>query len=508
MERWGTSLILLLVVAVALTADAFGQNRQVKIFDAGVAPGRNLRVPISIVAAGDEQAFGFSLNYDPETLGIPNVNLSVPQVWARGLYGAALHTNLSEAAQGRIGVTVTMPRNQTISAGEHIALQVAFNIPTAAKAGRAPLTVGDQPVARQVVDTLGRGLAATFTGGQIDITPPVTISVLPEQPTSSDDVVLEMRSTWKDTCYPFNPIVYQYVNLLTVITRRSKAACEQVISPFVMRVPLGKMARDDYSIVFIHQIDGLQYELGLVRLMVQGGLINSNASSYQTDSIAPDSIVAAFGKGLATTTTIAEGQSLPNALAGTSLRIRDSIGVEHQVRLFFVSPGQVNYHLPSAVAPGRAAVTLTNGNEQVSSGSVEITRVSPGIFTVDGSGRGLAAADIQRKNPQGLITYERVWSIETDGRVVARPVDFGSPMDELFLVLYGTGFRSRSSLSGIAASVGGQMAEVLSAGGVEGYVGLDQCVIRLHRQLIGRGRIEIELVVDGQPANKVTISVK
>ena len=54
----------------------------------------------------------------------------------------------------------------------------------------------------------------------------------------------------------------------------------------------------------------------------------------------------------------------------------------------------------------------------------------------------------------------------TLNRFVAIPLDPGNESDQLFLVLYGTGVRGRSSLAAVSATVGGVASEVLFAGAV------------------------------------------
>src|SRR5689334_8488340 len=62
--------------------------------------------------------------------------------------------------------------------------------------------------------------------------------------------------------------------------------------------------------------------------------------------VAPESIVAAFGSNLATTTQSATAQPLPTELGGTSVEVNG-----RKAGLFFVSPNQINYVIPDATEP-------------------------------------------------------------------------------------------------------------------------------------------------------------
>jgi uncharacterized protein (TIGR03437 family) len=63
-------------------------------------------------------------------------------------------------------------------------------------------------------------------------------------------------------------------------------------------------------------------------------------------------------------------------------------------------------------------------------------------------------------------------------------------------------------LSAVQVTVGGLPMQVLYAGEAPGYAGLDQVNIRLARSLGGRGEVDLELIVDGQAANKVKVHIR
>src|SRR5262249_4142781 len=93
-------------------------------------------------------------------------------------------------------------------------------------------------------------------------------------------------------------------------------------------------------------------------------------------------------------------------------------------------------------------------------------------------------------------------------RFVTTPIDLGPETDQVFLVLFGSGFRFRKDLSEVSASIGGIKAEVLYAGLQESLVGVDQTNIRLPRDLKGRGEVDVMVTVEGKSANTLRIAVK
>ncbi|MGH9841430.1 MAG: hypothetical protein ACREEM_21975 [Blastocatellia bacterium] len=234
-----------------------------------------------------------------------------------------------------------------------------------------------------------------------------------------------------------------------------------------------------------------------------------SAASFEPGPVAPEAIVSAFGSQLATRVETAGASPLPTQLAGTTVRIRDSAGVERLAPLFFVAPQQINCLIPANTASGAATITVTSGNGAVSTGALRIAGVAPGLFTANANGQGVAAAVVQRRNAAGQDSFEpaAVFDLATN-RFVARPIDLGPETDQVFLLLFGTGFRFRGALSTVTARIGGTDAQVTFAGAQGVFAGLDQCNVRLLRSLAGRGDMEIVLTVDGKAANMVRVTTR
>jgi uncharacterized protein (TIGR03437 family) len=234
-----------------------------------------------------------------------------------------------------------------------------------------------------------------------------------------------------------------------------------------------------------------------------------SAASYLGNELASESIIAAFGTGLATTTLAASSVPLPTELAGTRVQVRDSAGTERFAPLFFVAPMQINYQLPQGTALGTATVTVTSGDGTVSVGSINVAAVAPSLFSGNSDGQGVAAAIVLRIKADGALVYESMSKFDsTANRVVAVPIDLGPEGEQVFLIAFGTGLRGRSSLSGVSATIGGVSSDVLFLGPQTDFVGLDQANIRIPRSLAGRGEADVVLIVDGKPANPVKINIK
>ncbi len=238
-------------------------------------------------------------------------------------------------------------------------------------------------------------------------------------------------------------------------------------------------------------------------------IANVRAASYVGGELASDSIVSAFGADLATATLIAASVPLPTNLAGSTVKIKDSQGVARDAQLFFVSAAQVNYLIPADTAAGTATVTITNSNGVVSRGLLNVTSVAPSLFTADATGIGVAAAQVVHVSANNSQRWENVARYDQPtNKMIAVPIEFGTQNNNVYLVLYGTGFKQRSDLSNVQLRVGSVVVPIAYVGSQGGYAGVDQINARLPRTLSGRGAVNIELLVDGKTANTVTVTIK
>jgi uncharacterized protein (TIGR03437 family) len=243
-----------------------------------------------------------------------------------------------------------------------------------------------------------------------------------------------------------------------------------------------------------------------------GGVLSLvSAATLGPTPLVPDSIISAFGTGLADGTAVAGPGTLPTALGTTTVLLTDSTDkrIRRQASLFFVSPGQVNFLAPSGMPLGYVnSVQVFRQGNLVAQGSAGVEAISPGLFTANADGKGVPAAVALRVAANGGQSLPNVYSCGTaPGSCVPVPIDLGATTDQVFLELYGTGIRGCSALAGITATIGGQAIDVVYAGPQGGYAGLDQVNIRVPRSLAGRSAVDVVLTVDGNTANTVTVNI-
>jgi uncharacterized protein (TIGR03437 family) len=241
---------------------------------------------------------------------------------------------------------------------------------------------------------------------------------------------------------------------------------------------------------------------GLIRASVAVTTVSS-ASFAQGQTIAPESLASGFGSGLATTTASAQTNPLPTNLGGTTVTVRDAGNTDRPAGLLFVRSDQVNFQVPAGTVDGPATVTIAAGDGTVSTGSVTVARVSPGLFTANSNGRGVPAAYILRVKPGGATSNEAVATFNGT-EFVPVDINLGPAGDQIFLILFGTGIRFTNP-GQVMASIDGAPFPVAFAGPQGAFVGEDQVNLLIPRSLAGHGPSSLILNVEGKPSNTVNL---
>jgi uncharacterized protein (TIGR03437 family) len=111
----------------------------------------------------------------------------------------------------------------------------------------------------------------------------------------------------------------------------------------------------------------------------------TNAASGRYHGTA-DSIAAIYGNGFADYAEEATSLPLPKTLANVTVFFDGA-----PVGLFYVSPTQINFHVPKKAREGHGRIIIANTNGATFESSFHITRLAPGVFTY--GNQGIAAAD-------------------------------------------------------------------------------------------------------------------
>ena len=220
--------------------------------------------------------------------------------------------------------------------------------------------------------------------------------------------------------------------------------------------------------------------------------------------LAPDSWVSLFGLQLSSKSEGAPSNALPFRLGKVSVSVLHSRGLDY-AQISFASPTQVNFLVPASVSSGPASIYLSREGIGSAVVDVEISEVAPGLFSMNSSGRGVAAGFAIKVPQHGPQSIEPLFRFDEGlGRFVPAAVTV-APDEALYLVLFGTGLRRRAEASQVLLEVGSRSIPVLFAGDQMEFPGLDQVNAGpvLH-EILGQGIEEVTVTVSGQRSNAVT----
>ncbi len=235
-------------------------------------------------------------------------------------------------------------------------------------------------------------------------------------------------------------------------------------------------------------------------------VVTSSAAAVAV--VAPASLGSIYGTNLASTTQQAASLPLPPSLGGVSITVLDAAGQTASASLLSVSPGQINFLMPPGMATGVATFTINNGSGTPVTAIGAVGQVVPALFSMDGTGTGQVAAtavSISSGTPP-VSTPVSLFSCSPSS-CQALPVAVpGNP--PVYLTLYGTGIRNRSSLDNVLVTINGISVPALYAGPQPSFAGLDQINVQLTPELSGSGIANVEIKVDQHVANIVTLDIQ
>lgn len=320
----------------------------------------------------------------------------------------------------------------------------------------------------------GVAVPVMYQGGTLDIgiTPSVTRAGGAYDTTGRPKYFLELRAASH----------FEWTNLTCGLTPTTVSRC----------LAASRNARliVDYSAAFLEQ-----HVRGRFQPMLFAASAANDFASYRREmplamvsaaslrgEIAPDSLVSGFSLGLAGTRAVT---------------VIESTGRSRTAPVFFAADQQMNLVLPADVAPGRTQFQVRDRGELIAAGEGSVAAVAPGVFTVNGGGTGVAAAQFLRVRPNGTRETGLILDPRS-GQAVA--VSTAAGVGELYLILYGTGFRGGS---GAEAKIGGVATPVLGFAAQPEFAGLDQVALGPVPGGV-RGLVNIEFTVSGRAANVVT----
>lgn len=146
-------------------------SRTLSIENSKASRSSEAEIPITLDCKGNENAFGFSVRFDPSQVAF--VGASTPP----DLRGALLNVNSSRAAEGVIGLALALPIGQPAGALKQTLVTLRLK-PKSVFDGSLTLSLEDAPALREVVDVYANALQTAFVSGQVqfgDVGPSIRI---------------------------------------------------------------------------------------------------------------------------------------------------------------------------------------------------------------------------------------------------------------------------------------------------------------------------------------------
>jgi adhesin/invasin len=223
------------------------------------------------------------------------------------------------------------------------------------------------------------------------------------------------------------------------------------------------------------------------------GFLVANAASFRPGG-APGATETLFGSYLAQEAQTAASYPLPVSLGGTKVLVN---GVA--APLYYVSPSQINFQMPSATSLGQARVEVVTDGGTSSPLTPFITLAQPGMYVDEDRRASALNQDHSLHTPQTPIPAGSIAILYLTGMGPATPsVPDGQPAPASPL----------SFLDGaVQAIVGSVRANVQFAGLAPGYVGLVQVNVQIPTGLTP-GDQPVFVTINGLPANAGLITVK
>ncbi len=218
----------------------------------------------------------------------------------------------------------------------------------------------------------------------------------------------------------------------------------------------------------------------------------SSAASGDVGAVAPGSLVAIYGAGLAASTATASGFPLPLQLGGAAVSVG---GISAPI--LYASSTQINLQIPPGVPPGNAAIAVSVNGAVTATTSMTIRAAAPGIFLLQ-QGRGAVVNQSGTINsPTQPASGGSVVSAYVTGLGTVSPaVTSGQPAPQTPV--------SRTD-STVTATIGNQTAQVQFAGLAPGFVGLYQVNILV--PTLPAGQYVLSISAAGTASNIATLAV-
>ena len=223
-----------------------------------------------------------------------------------------------------------------------------------------------------------------------------------------------------------------------------------------------------------------------------------NAAANLPGPLAPNTIASLYGVNLAYSTkgitaSDLQGGALPYVLANTGVRVWvNNIGAG----IYFVSPTQVNFLVPAALAPGPAQVVLTLDGIAGPAASVTIVPACPALFQMNATSVVASHADGTPVTPDAPASPGEIVVLYATGLGQTIP-----PVGYNEIATRATPIQN--TLQVLIAGVPLDPGALLYAGLAPGFAGLYQINVQLPPDAQASPQIQLSMGGQTSPANLI-----
>jgi hypothetical protein len=142
-------------------ARSVASSRELRVTNADLQIGQQGAIVIELDSEGNENALGFSLNFDPAKLQFVSASIGDDAI------GAMLNVNRSQASRGRLGLAIALPAGQSFAPGSRRIIVLNFIAVARGDDGVAVISFDDRLTIRQVSDTAANAVPTVFANGMV-----------------------------------------------------------------------------------------------------------------------------------------------------------------------------------------------------------------------------------------------------------------------------------------------------------------------------------------------------
>ncbi len=344
---------------LGLAVVANSQSNEVSIIN--LATLQVTRVPV------ESTPFSVDININTHIAVVSNSN-------SRTLSLIDLSTGRPVSGGPILDVPVSSDGAQSVAVNNATNIAVAVNTPLnsinlvdlSARRVVSTVTVGPRPVAVAVNPVTNTAVVCNASGNTISIVNLATRAVVEVPIASPQGVAIHAPS---NTAIISSTLSNEIV-LLDLGSNRVLTRISSVTGPTAAAASSLGLARQAAVVLPPNN------NIVLFNLPAASGFAVVNAANFQSYT-ALGAIVSGFGSGLSNGTQAASSFPLPLTMQGT----RVSVGGLRDAPLYFVSPTQVNFQVPTDLS-GRQSVDVFRDGRVVLSGSIFIAAASPALFSL------------------------------------------------------------------------------------------------------------------------------